>query len=624
MDNIGVYMEQVARHYWGEPTRIRGRTMRFGKKGGREINKDKGTWFDFEINEGGGVIDLVRLMEGAQIGGIGKVLQRKFGIPSTQQEKIKPREYLSKVYDYFDENGELQYQVLRYEPRRFLQRRPDGDGWVYKMDGVEPLPYRLHEIIARPDDPVFIVEGEKCADALAKQGVLATTSHGGAGKWREPLNKWFAGRRVFVLPDNDEPGKRHADGVITHLLPIAKEIRRVELPGLPPKGDIVDWINAGQDLDTLREFCKRAPVIETAPEKKPENSEQNHSHIYEMSEGNSRSGITVDAEPDVFRVLAMADLLALPPPDWLIDGVCTRTSFGVLYGPPGAGKSFAAIDMAMSVATGQAWHGRGVAQAATLYIAAEGGGGLGKRIKALQAARRGAWRGPHPLYVIDQAVRFADAGDVEALLATIDTIDQRFGLVIVDTVARAMVGSDENDAQAMGEFVEACAAVQRHIGGALIGIHHSGKDVARGLRGSSALLGAADHVIRATQEDGILKLECEKQKDAEPMPPVSFRMRHAALIGDTSLVLERIEPSDQRGDVASGGGRALTPSQQIALTALDNATVACGKTRVPKSAWEAHHLAMAGDFTPSTRRSARAALLARGLVMVAGGEAWRL
>jgi hypothetical protein len=105
------------------------------------------------------------------LGGIGKVLQNKFGIAGPQVVQLKPREFLSKVFDYFDEHGELRYQVLRYEPTRYIQRRPDGDDWVYNMEGVEPLPYRLPDMLAKPDATVFVVEGEKCADALAKMGL---------------------------------------------------------------------------------------------------------------------------------------------------------------------------------------------------------------------------------------------------------------------------------------------------------------------------------------------------------------------------------------------------------------------------------------------------------------------
>ena len=614
-ENIASYMEQVVTHYWGEPDAKRGSEWRWGNKGGRSVDMRKGTWFDFETNEGGGVVDLVKRSEGAGLSSVSQVLQRKFGIDGPQAEKIRPREWLSKVYDYFDADGELRYQVLRYEPRRFLQRRPNGDDWVYNMEGVEPLPYRLPDLLANPEAPVFIVEGEKCADILAKHGLVATTSHGGAGKWREPLNQFFADRRVIVLPDNDEPGARHADLVIEQLFPVAKEIKRVELQGLPAKGDVADWFAMGRDLMALKQACKVAPVIETAPEKKSENSEQNPSHIYEMSEENNRSGITVDAEPDVFPLMTLAELRAMPPVEWLVENLLTRTGLGVLYGPPGAGKSFAALELAACVARGQPFHGLAVEQGAAIYIAGEGVGGIGKRIKALEAAR--GWHGDAPLYLLGQAVAFAEQGEVERLMQTISARGERVALVVVDTVARALLGHEENSADSMGTFVAACDAVKRHCGGALLGIHHAGKDAARGMRGSTALLGAVDTSLKAAQEHGFLSLAIEKQKDGEQVEPLRFRMSQRALIGDTSIVLERVQDAPKARD-------ALTPAQYLALRCLRNLSMDSMDRfgAVTVTAWHAAHTRDCADETKQARAAARNVLQKRGLVIVEGGKAW--
>lgn len=78
------------------------------------------------------------------------------------------------------------------------------------MNGVEPLPYRLGEIVSDPDATVFVCEGEKDCDRLGELGLVATTNHGGAGKWRPEISHWLAGRNVVVLPDNDDPGRAHA------------------------------------------------------------------------------------------------------------------------------------------------------------------------------------------------------------------------------------------------------------------------------------------------------------------------------------------------------------------------------------------------------------------------------
>jgi len=226
MTNISAHIEQIARHYWGEPNMKlsqKGRTLRFGNRGSREVHLGKGTWFDFETNEGGGCVDLVRMNEGATIASnIPEILERKFGIQRQAQQSLQPARFMSAVYDYIDDQGEVRYQVRRFEPKTFRQCRPDGKGgWLFNMDGVEALPYNLHHIITNPDAPIFIVEGEKAAQRLTKLGLVATTSHGGAKKWQPVLNQYFVGRNVVVLADNDDAGREHADIVIGNLFGVA-------------------------------------------------------------------------------------------------------------------------------------------------------------------------------------------------------------------------------------------------------------------------------------------------------------------------------------------------------------------------------------------------------------------
>jgi hypothetical protein len=160
------------------------------------------------------------------------------------------------TYAYRDEYGALRYQVVRLNPKRFFQRRPNGSAstFINNMEGVIPLPYRLPELLGDPDATVFIPEGEKDCDNLGELGLVATCNHGGAGKWRNELSRWLAGRHVVLLPDNDEPGRSHADDVAHKLAGIASSVRVIELPGLPAKGDVSDWIVAGgtpSDLEAL-------------------------------------------------------------------------------------------------------------------------------------------------------------------------------------------------------------------------------------------------------------------------------------------------------------------------------------------------------------------------------------
>ena len=165
-------------------------------------------------------------------------------------------------YDYADEAGELLYQVCRMVPKDFRQRRPkDGGGWEWKIGNVRRVLYRFRELLAAALTAiVFVVEGEKDVDRLVKLGLVATTNAGGAGKWRPEYNEHLRGRRVVILPDNDQVGRDHAQHVAAVLPGIAAEIKVVELPGLEKKGDVSDWLDAGGTVEELLRLVEAAPL----------------------------------------------------------------------------------------------------------------------------------------------------------------------------------------------------------------------------------------------------------------------------------------------------------------------------------------------------------------------------
>lgn len=159
------------------------------------------------------------------------------------------------IYEYTDEHGTVLFEVLRYPGKQFRQRKPEGAGYNWKLQGVRRVPYRLPDLIAAdPDDPVYIVEGEKDVHTLVAKGMVATTQAGGAGKWRREYNPFFMGRQVVIVPDNDEPGRQHAELVASQLASVAVRVRVVHLPGLAEKGDVTDWFTAGGTAERFREL----------------------------------------------------------------------------------------------------------------------------------------------------------------------------------------------------------------------------------------------------------------------------------------------------------------------------------------------------------------------------------
>ncbi len=176
-----------------------------------------------------------------------------------------------KTYDYCDESGTLLFQVCRMEPKDFRQRRPKtGGGWTWSVKGIRTIPYRLPELVAEPKRPVVVAEGEKDCDNLAGIGVLATCNAGGAEKWTAGHSEFLRGRHVAIVPDNDERGQQHARQVAASLYGLAESVRIVELRGLPPKGDVSDWLAAGGTKEKLVALIKAAPDWQPTAEPWPE------------------------------------------------------------------------------------------------------------------------------------------------------------------------------------------------------------------------------------------------------------------------------------------------------------------------------------------------------------------
>lgn len=163
----------------------------------------------------------------------------------TPLERTKPS--IGETYDYVAEDGTVLYQVVRMVPKDFRQRRPDGEGWAWRLGDTRRVLYRLPQVVAQvaARKHVLVVEGEKDVHQLEALGFVATTNSGGAGKWRDEYSESLRGACVVILPDNDEPGRRHAQQVAAALSGVAAEVRVIELPNLPSKGDVSDWLAAG-------------------------------------------------------------------------------------------------------------------------------------------------------------------------------------------------------------------------------------------------------------------------------------------------------------------------------------------------------------------------------------------
>ena len=160
-------------------------------------------------------------------------------------------------YSYVDGDGVLISQAVRYAPKDFRQRRPDGTGgWIWNLRGIQVVPYNLPNVIKAiaAGETIAIVEGEKDVENLRKVGITATCNAGGAGKWKRDHSEYLRGAKAIILPDNDDPGRSHAKQVAASLKGIAACVSILDLPGLPDKGDVSDWLTRGgtrEEFDLL-------------------------------------------------------------------------------------------------------------------------------------------------------------------------------------------------------------------------------------------------------------------------------------------------------------------------------------------------------------------------------------
>ncbi len=259
--------------------------------------------------------------------------------------------------------------------------------------------------------------------------------------------------------------------------------------------------------------------------------------------GGSQRGVVVDTSPlavrdgelhdhdpgtsqrEPFPLLSLADLAKQLPPAFLIDGILPA-GFGVLYGPSNVGKTFLALDWALCIASGTAWFGHAADPGWVLYIAAEGSAGLSIRAGAWLAERRMA--NVERIRFLPEAVNLLDRRQVDRVRRTIVSLPEPPALIVIDTMARTMVGGNENAARDVGLFIGAVDQLRAEADNASsLTAHHTGKN-GEAERGSSALRGAAD-LMAAVKPDGAgIRVECSKAKEFEGFEPWKLQLATVA------------------------------------------------------------------------------------------------
>jgi hypothetical protein len=336
--------------------------------------------------------------------------------PNAHRRDNGPQGRVIASYDYEDENGALIYQVIRLKPKGFKQCRPNGNGGqIWNLDGVRRVLYRLPAILQYPDATVFVCEGEKDADRVASLDHCATTV--ASGKWTDDCVKALTGRDIIILQDNDGPGEKKALAAAQALRGVAKTIRIVLLPDLPPGGDVSDWLDADPArTDKLVDVCFDVPEWTPAS----------------PAEGEP---------PRAPRLLSSAAFVRdFVPPDYLVNGILQRRFIYAITGRTGEGKTAVCLRIAAHVAEGLPLNGAAVSQGRVLYLAGENPDDIRMRWIVLMEQMG-----------IDEneiAVDFVDGrfNISEIPSHILSAASQReYALVIVDTSVAFSQSIDEND-----------------------------------------------------------------------------------------------------------------------------------------------------------------------------------
>jgi RecA-family ATPase len=308
------------------------------------INLRKQFWNCRQCKAGGDVIDLVRHIDKCSTVEAGTTLVGPPPINGAGGNPWIPEgEWI-----YLEAGGKPYLKVRRFRlpdgKKSYPQSHLNGAGWKNGAPAGPKIPYRLPDLLkADPNEPVWITEGEKCADEVRGLGLVATSASGGAGKWTADLNEYFRDRIVYVLPDNDPPGTKHAHDVARNLKGIAKAVCIVQLPDLADKEDVYDWIKQGGTRADLEQIAWAAP-------------EWCESGIGQNQDGTLGEKPQAD-EPKAdqvkpFAVVKAPDMegVKLPSRRWIFDNLLPAGEFCLFNGMGGASKTQSALQKAVAIA----------------------------------------------------------------------------------------------------------------------------------------------------------------------------------------------------------------------------------------------------------------------------------
>lgn len=442
--------------------------------------------------------------------------------------KIPARET---VYTYENADGQPIYEVVRLDDpsgKRIFQRAISLDGKrINSMKGVKRVPFHLPELLKAQasNQPIFIVEGEKCVEALRALGLVATTNSGGSGKWGNCGKYFQKGTSVVIVPDCDAPGRRHALEVATDLKQRGCHAKILNLPGLKQKEDIYDWLKKGHSKEELLK------IVEDMQEWDLEQVEAE----------------TAKEEEKILSIFKSIDELPREKTE-MIAGLFPRRGLSIFAAPSGCFKSLIVQRIASELSTGSKVLG-GIGGATHPQRVVLFNGEMDQTLLWERKQIFNFQDDPNFFHVVDRKTVFDEAKvilDVDvpegrrAIGQCVDVYARRKGapdLIIFDSISSFAGGANLNDRKEIAPIVEFLVNLSKKHNAAVLIIHHLKKRKVeeRGawvdqddVIGGYWLMGAASYGYaineRRDKETGELteRIVTNVKSRSKPKPPFAF------------------------------------------------------------------------------------------------------
>ena len=521
---------EIAKQILGEPTSTTSKELRFGSKGSICINLESGTFFDFESDTGGGMVDFIKHFNKD----VDSIL-KQFGYDLSLQQSnssvidISPvvksnarsfsNEQMMQLYDqsviavkYSDSFVIMRFPESHAIKQKYAPFTKRGTEWIMaRPEGLLPL-YVTNN---HPSKPVLVGEGEKSmrgAEHIYSGDVCCW--HGGATGWNKTDWSPIYKRAVWIWADNDAVGKKAAAEISEHLRANGCTNVKVITPpeDFKDKDDLYDAYESG--------YFKNSQALET--------------FIYKQKEKLPIGSLRFQRADYV--------LSQIESPDWLIENCFEKSKLITVFGAPKSGKSFIAIAMACAIARGGEFYGHKATQAPVVYLAGEGVSGIRQRLGAYDQSEYGGKLAGVPLFLSNRGSRINEADELVKLETEITLLQKEvgsIGLIILDTFQRCYSG-DENSASEVNKFIKACDQLIQTFDCTVLMVHHTGRGNTNRARGSSVLDASIDGEFiverkgtKAGDDNSMLvTMKQTKNKDGMGMTEKKFEFHEEVLIGE--------------------------------------------------------------------------------------------